>query len=107
MIFLVGTDIRVEMENIGEGKIGDFDPDDPTDENFLRFYISERKNGNWIEIEDASYCTLIPADTEREILSKLLTLILDRVSSAIKSGDSVKKLCEELSWIEPSWVKEK
>lgn len=90
-------------ENIGEGWSGDYDPDDPDDKNLLRFtiYIKDY-NGNWEQVDDASYCTTVPYDTpEEDLKSKLETIfeeyrdVLDEYPPAV----SVKKLGETLSWI--------
>ena len=70
--------LRVDWYNAGEGICGDYNPDDPQDVNLLRFdvYIMEKtKAGNdsdkdWIAVEDASYCTNMPANASNEILEK-------------------------------------
>jgi hypothetical protein len=106
--------IRIDLVNIGEGLSGDYNPDDPDDVNLLRFdaYVNnpdtdEDYSGGWLEIEDASYCTRLPADSDMEALEKAAKLIHSRYRDVIGSyddylnGPSVKKLGEELSWIEP------
>ena len=99
--------IRIELVNIGEGVCGDYDPEDPDDINLLRFDASIKNNdGEWEEIEDASYCTRLRADADIEQLKKAATMIHNSYRSEISSyesylnGPSVKKLGEELSWIE-------
>lgn len=98
--------IRVELVNIGEGLCGDYDPEDPDDINLLRFDASIKNDeGEWEEIEDASYCTRLPADGDIELLKNAATIIHTRYRDVIssyegyKNGPSVKKLGEELSWI--------
>ena len=103
--------LRVEWSNIGEGICGDYDPADPEDVNLLRFDVywapdadnDPDKPIEWEEVEDASYCTQVPADTPVTELIRLLYIIFKRYADVI--GDypyaSVKKLGEELSWIAP------
>lgn len=55
----------------------------------------------WEPIEDCSYCTLIPANTSSYTLTLLAAILLQRFFDA---GVSSKKVCEELSWIDPSWA---
>ena len=108
--------LRVDWINIGEGICGDFNPEDPEDVNLLRFdvYWAPNKDDNpdepieWEEVEDASYCTQVPADTPKDELVRLLYIIFKRYAAVI--GDypyaSVKRLGEELSWIEPKRKKD-
>lgn len=98
--------IRVCLSNIGEGTCGDYNEDDPEDENLLRFDILYKDPANpdmeWTEVEDASYCTNIPANSSEKHLKIAITNIFNRyreVADLIISGCSVKKLGEELSWI--------
>ena len=99
--------IRVDWYNAGEGYCGDYNPDNPEDENLLRFdvYVNETKDGNpdnWAEVEDASYCTLVPADTDKKVLKEKLGVIFRAYREEIDDYPilfSVKKLGERLSWI--------
>ena len=52
-------------------------------------------------MEDASYCTQDPADTDTGILEKLLRIIYKRYADVLEDDPtaSVKKMGEELSWI--------
>lgn len=106
--------IRVDWVNLDEGHCGNYDPDDPEDENLLRFdaYINpdpkhrlDIDSDEWEEIEDASYCTNIPADTPIDTLVALCKTLHKRYRLEIDNYPvpfSVKKLGEELSWISPS-----
>jgi len=99
--------MRVEFANIGEGWSGDYNPDDPEDDNLLRFYVQFQTNGEWEDVEAASYCTQTPVATPEPVLHLLLTLIMDRVyreSAEVRGDLNLKRIGEELSWIEPSWV---
>ena len=96
--------LKVEWNNIGEGYNGDYNPLDPEDENLLRFdvYCKRTPDSEWEEVEDASYCTNVPAKTPEDELERLLRILFDRYSDVIDDyldGTSVKKLGEELSWI--------
>ena len=87
--------VTVQFENLDEGYCGDYDPDNPEDENLLRFTVYL----NGVEVEDASYCTQITADTDPEIVKQAAARILNEVYEPLTHGYSVKKLCEGLSWI--------
>lgn len=96
--------IRVDFVNIGEGCFGDYDPGDHEDENLLRFdvYCRESAGDEWREVDDASYCTTVSADTPREELEEKIRILFREYSSVadhILDGGSVKKLGETLSWI--------
>ena len=100
--------VKVEVSWIGEGISGDYDPDDPADKPLLRFDIYSRRDrgseatvGEWEQVEDASYCTQMPAMllfTHREEMLAWAESVWDEVWEAITSGDSVKRTCESLSW---------
>lgn len=96
--------VRVEWVDIGEGRSGDYNSDDPNDERLLRFYVSRLTEDGWVDIKDASYCTNMPVATGGVILKEATQLILDRVKDKVLAGESIKKDCEELSYIDPSWV---
>lgn len=106
--------LRVDWVNLGEGICGDYNPENPEDVNLLRFDVywepdkdtptdEMRDLVEWEEVEDSSYCTRVPADTPEDELIRLCYVIFKRYAEVI--GDypycSVKKLGEELSWIEP------
>ncbi len=101
-IALIDRDHKVEWVNLGEGKDGDYNHDDPNDVAFLRFDIS--LNGELVS--DGSYCTLMPVDTPEHILRKALERIMDAVKDKCENGNCPKKVFEELSWIEPKWFSE-
>jgi hypothetical protein len=96
------NDIKVELTNdCHEGVDGDFDPKNPYDLPLLRFYVSEKVKGRWEPIEDTSHCTQIPATTPRTEQRRLAKIICRVVYNYHKSGVSLKKICEGLSWIHP------
>ena len=104
MTELIRGNVKVEWVELGEGYDGDYSPIDPEDRELLRFDVSRRTaNGEWEAVEDASYCTLTPADTPEDVQRALLALLMDEVYDPVEAGQSIKKLCERLSWIEPDW----
>ena len=90
---------RVDWYNCGEGFNGDYNPEDPNDINFLRFDVYYMNDGQWEEVEDASYCTTVPATESPIRLKNLLEGILHEYSLTDYPNCSVKKLGESLSWI--------
>lgn len=98
---LIKDDVRDDWVRLGEGYCGDYDPDDPEDEELLRFDIYVLENGQWEAVPDASYCTLVPVTATEEEKVKLLKIILDNYYDALHDRHyvSVKKLGERLSWI--------
>lgn len=95
--------IMVAFENCCEGYCGDYDPDDPEDEELIRFTVwANYGEDDWQEVDDASYCTTIPVNSPWEILEKKIKTIFreyKELENHILSGGSVKKLGETLSWI--------
>lgn len=94
--------LRVDWYNAEEGYWGDYNPANPDDENLLRFVVYFSSDGeNWDEVEDASYCTQVPADTKIDTLTELLYTIFKEYASVIQGypETSVKKLGERMSWI--------
>ena len=95
---LEGDGFRVEWVSLGEGNFGDYDPADPEDQELLRFDVSRQdENGRWEQIQDGSYCTLMPVDTSSEILRAALAYILREIGG----GFNIKRRLEELSWLSP------
>lgn len=101
MMELIEDGVKAEFENIGEGCCGDYNPDDPDDVNLLRFYVSKLENGKWEGVEDASYCTQLPAQTSKIVLMMALRHIMEEVGDEVRSDSSIKKICERLSWLSP------
>jgi hypothetical protein len=98
--------VRVDLEWIGEGVSGDFDPDDPNDVPLLRFTVYRREVESatgWTQVSDASYCTNLPATAPRAILAHAIKRIYDEVAAEVEEDNDVKRLCENLSHISPDW----
>jgi len=107
---LIKKGIMVEWVRLGEGLSGDYNPNDPEDVELLRFDVSKQEGdewssiNEWIEVPDASYCTLFPVNTKKRIKMKGLQYIMNEIWKPITDGHSIKKICEQLSWISPEWV---
>ena len=107
MTSVIRGDRKVEWVDIGEGFFGDYDPSDPDDQALLRFDVLELFECgdcglDWEPIDDASYCTQMPADSSEEVLRRGATMIMN----ATYGKTNIKKICEELSWISPGWCVE-
>lgn len=98
---LTRKNVRVGLERLGEGLNGDYNEDDPDDKELFRFWINKYNPfpGVWLEVEDSSYCTLLPVTISKEDQKKALKYIMDEVYDGVTAGYSVKKICEKLSWI--------
>ncbi|MCG3207261.1 MAG: hypothetical protein FOGNACKC_00861 [Anaerolineae bacterium] len=92
--------VKVEWVELGEGLSGDFDPNDPDDVELLRFDVSRLVSGHWVEVRDASYCTEMPVSAHPFWQWAGLEAILREVWEPLKEGHSIKRKCEELSWLE-------
>lgn len=102
---VAGGSFMIEWMWIGEGRNGEYDPYDPTDEELVRFDVYRAGRDGWELVEDGSYCTDVPAHTPSETILKLSHIMIKRLEDAASKGNSLKKTCEALSWINPSWVK--
>jgi hypothetical protein len=110
--------IKVTIEYIGEGLCGDYDPEDVTDMPLLRFSVSRlyRKGETpkpyfsnqegpclekeWVAINDASYCTNLPARMMTPKMRKAAArIVLAEVSGPAIEEYSIKKIGERLSWL--------
>lgn len=103
---LVRDNVKVSWAELGEGLHGDYDPMNPDDVELLRFDVFVMRNGEWEEKENASYCTNFPVSST--IVEKFagLQILLDRFHEALSADIdvSVKKLGEEMSWIDSGIV---
>lgn len=103
--------IGVQWKYVGEGIGGDYNKDCEFDMPLWRFYISMLSESYadgkeiWYYVKDASCCTTLDLDTPKILLQKFAQMILDKVEDNINNGRSIKKICEEFSWIDESWIK--
>lgn len=98
----IDGNIKVAWVALGEGRDGDYNPDDPDDVELLRFDTYYMKDGEWEAFDDGSYCTATPVNTPTAALAAGLVEIAFEVKAAYEAGHSVKKTCEQLSWV--SWM---
>lgn len=91
---------KVELEWAGEGRCGDYDPEDPYDYPHLRFYCStwDANDMEWECIDDASYCTTLPKSLPPSLMAIAADMILRRLEDVGEAG--AKKAMEEMSWID-------
>lgn len=99
-VSIQGPDVRADWCDLGEGLCGDYDPDDPDDIPLLRFDVYFWDD-MWVPIDDASYCTLMPATADRKVLTDNLRLIYDEYEkySLGETELSARQLGEKLSFI--------
>jgi len=91
----VRDDRMVEFSYEGEGRNGDFDPNDPNDVALLRFTVWDRDGDDWEPMTDGSYCTLLPKGTDDGIVNAAARLVMDTLEVA----NSPKRACEQLSQV--------
>lgn len=91
--------IRVELESIGEGVNGDFDPNDPDDIELLRFFIYRHDGIDWVPVDDATYCTVLPVAASTPMKIMAVEFIYKAIAEDVRAGLSIKRKCEELSWM--------
>jgi hypothetical protein len=99
----IKDDVMVEWVRYGEGWDGDHQADDPDDVELLRFGISCITDNGAEKVSDSSYCTRVPATTDKAELQRLLEILMDQVYDPVTAGKTIKQICEELSWIEPGY----
>lgn len=97
--------IVVELHHIDEGLNGDYDPNDSFDKPLLRFFVFQRQDGELVELDSCSYCTLLSDNLPDDLKRKAANYLLDRITHTISTGGSLKKECERLSWIDQSWLR--
>lgn len=103
--------VEVSLEYIGEGYNGDYNPQDTSDKPLLRLDVCVHKSikndsaedgGNaWKYMLDSSYCTCLPAE-DKITARKALRHIMKKVKKPCLNGQSIKRICAELSWLSPS-----
>jgi hypothetical protein len=110
--------VKVDLGDLGEGRGGDYDDEDPEDEPVLRFTVSRfyrageevevgytdwlgdrAEEDGWQAVSAASYCTRLGADLPQEVQDRAGRYLLARVEDDVRQQRPVNKLCEDLSWI--------
>lgn len=92
--------VRVEWENLDEGWNGEYDPDDPDDQNLLRFAIYKKdKDGKWEALDNGTWCTFFYEGVEEGKLKAALKHIMSHVyDSVVEYGECS---CASLSHVNP------
>jgi hypothetical protein len=95
---IIRGNVRIDWVNLGEGFDGDYDPENPDDVNLLRFDVYRNNGIDWVEVDDGSYCTQVPANANHSSLRLILTSFMDYIYDDIVSVGKSKRKCEQLSW---------
>ena len=90
MFELTAQGVTVELEDIGEGLSGDYDPKDKDDVPLLRFTVLKGDE----PVEDASYCTQVPTNITIVEATKILGAIMNEVFEPIMQGLSLIHISE-------------
>lgn len=101
MTELTRNEIMIDLEYDGEGWHGFYNPKNPDDEKLLRFTVYRIEDDDVIPIENASYCTKLPATITEDQKIKALEIIMDEIYEPAIEYKSIKRICEDLSWIMP------
>jgi hypothetical protein len=94
---VLGHRYAIEFADLGEGMAGDYDPTDKHDVRLLRIDLWEKIDGAWQELDDGSYCTLVPVNTSDDRRQEILTAMLAHVHDQAELT-SVRRAAERLSW---------
>lgn len=95
--------VRVSFVNLGEGYDGDYNPDDPTDQNLLRLDVDLRSPFTGEFEEEGSVCTLLPANNPMPVIKRALEALLDCVCEELfrpETDSSLRLRIDSLSYID-------
>lgn len=96
--------IQVELEYIGEGISGDYNPDDPNDVRLLRFTVTNKDRQDEPSDEN-SFCTgHLTVDLPRAVLERAAAQILAAVKSDFIAGRSIRRKCADLTHLLPESI---
>ena len=104
---LINDDVMIQLhDDCGEGWNGDYCPDDSDDEPLLRFdvYRWDISDNQYVPVSNGSYCTRLPATIESSMANAALAQLMNEFRDAVRSGSSIKKCAERMSWIDPSFL---
>ena len=103
MEIIIDNWLKIEWDHIGEGYNGDYNPNDPEDCPLYRFYVSTIVTSEfeeyWEQVDSASYCTQVTDDVSSFELMGGLFIIAVAIFKPLQEGESIKKICEKLSWL--------
>ncbi|OGR90644.1 MAG: hypothetical protein A2V88_10330 [Elusimicrobia bacterium RBG_16_66_12] len=108
-VVVIKGGVRLTLEWMGEGWSGDYNPNDKEDEPLMRFFVERKVGHSWEPVEDASFCTRIPASIPMSRKIVLAKMILNAMCDAVQSPGmrSPKKIGESLSWIDSNGICDK
>jgi hypothetical protein len=91
--------IRVTLDYIGEGRSGDYDPEDSDDISLMRVYVERQdSDGDGEEIQqDASTCLMLPATTPKDTLQRIANDFLQQV---LNDPENVEEMVGGWTWID-------
>lgn len=95
--------VRVSFVNLGEGYNGDYNPDDPTDQNLLRLDVDLRSPFTGEFEEEGSVCTLLPANNPMPVIKRALEALLNCVCEELfrpETDSSLRLRIDSLSYID-------
>ena len=98
--------VIIAWVELGEGWGGDYNPDDPDDEELLRFdaYIEDHE---WEDdYPTYSYCTEFPVSATPEQRQAGLEYLMSHLYEPMSKGEWCRSDAERLSWICLDWIKE-
>jgi hypothetical protein len=102
---IIKNNVRITLHtDTYEGWEGNYNPNNPDDDLLFRFDVDRFIDGEWQAVDDASYCTQLTADLPTEMVQKALSYLLNEIYEAASQGNSIKKTCERLSWIQADWL---
>jgi len=101
---LIKENVKVEWVELSEGLNGEYNPENLDDVELLRFDVSRKENKEWVEIPNASYCTIFPVSATDKQKQEALECIMAEIFDHANAGFEIKRTCERLSWIDLSWV---
>jgi hypothetical protein len=98
---LIEGNTKIELEYIGEGFDGDYDPTDPDDLELLRYTVLQRESEDdeWEPVDDGSYCTMLPETLTDDEKMTALRILMSQLSNFDK------RTAERMSWISPDTLK--
>lgn len=96
--------LRVSWVELGEGYDGDYDETDEEDVELLRFDVHQKVDGEWVEVEDCSFCTHFPVAASSEEQARGLEFLMNRLYPVFEGGGSLRRTAQRLSWIERAWL---
>jgi hypothetical protein len=105
-IALIKGDVKVSLEDIGEGWNGDYNPNDPDDQKLFRFSVwkSDGDPDFWTEVDGASYCTRLEVGVAEPDLIVALKFLMDKFYTPVMAEQSIRILAQQMSWLDQETI---